>query len=336
MWTIRAGRGAEHVEAFLKHGLVAVDAGPSLLGQKSLEEVRRWWRAEHPEDSPNKIGAHAGQAHRYANVMRVGDEVLVFDPASRDYHVGTVTGECRHAPGVVGEADEMAVVRDVDWTSRVGRDGLSASTRNSLGSISTIFQPSDEARDEIRAALRGDRPAAAATTSTSDDGAAEEQAELSEIREDVAARSEELIKDLIARLDWSEMQDLVAAVLRAMGYKTRVSSPGRDRGTDVIASPDGLGLEPPRIKAEVKHRKGTMGAPEVRGFLGGLRKEDRGLYVSTGGFTQEARYEAERAEVPVALVDLAGLAELVVQHYEAMDGDGRALVPLQRLYWPVR
>lgn len=77
-----------------------------------------------------------------------------------------------------------------------------------------------------------------------------------------------------------------------------------------------------------------MGASDIRSFLGGLRGEDRGLYVSTGGFTKEAHYEAERAAVPVHLVNLDLLATLLVQHYDQMDNDGRALVPLIRFYWP--
>ncbi|WP_410493863.1 hypothetical protein [Endozoicomonas sp. 8E] len=44
-----------------------------------------------------------------------------------------------------------------------------------------------------------------------------------------------------------------------MGYKTRVSSKGPDRGVDVTAPPDDLGLTQPRIKAEVEHRTGSMG-----------------------------------------------------------------------------
>jgi predicted Mrr-cat superfamily restriction endonuclease len=43
------------------------------------------------------------------------------------------------------------------------------------------------------------------------------------------------------------MQELVAGILRAMGYKTLVSPAGADRGKDIIASPDGFGFEPPRI-----------------------------------------------------------------------------------------
>jgi restriction system protein len=65
-----------------------------------------------------------------------------------------------------------------------------------------------------------------------------------------------------------------------------------------------------------------------------MREGDRGIYVSTGGFAQEGKYEAERAERPVTLVDLDDLVALVVEHYEKMDIEARTLVPLKRLYWP--
>jgi restriction system protein len=89
------------------------------------------------------------------------------------------------------------------------------------------------------------------------------------------------------------MEELVAALLRAMGYKARVTPKGPDRGRDVVASPDGLGFQHPRVFAEVKHRpKDSMGAERIRSFLGGLREGDCGLYVSTGGYTKDAHYEA--------------------------------------------
>jgi restriction system protein len=157
---------------------------------------------------------------------------------------------------------------------------------------------------------------------------------LKEIRRDTIERSTEFIKDKILSLSPDEMEELVAAVLRAMGYRARVTPKGADRGLDVIASRDGLGLEEPRIKAEVKHKRKTpMGSQEIRSFLGGLRVGDRGVYVSTGGFSKDAKYEAERANIPITLVDLDDLARLVVDFYEAFDLDGRALIPLIRVYW---
>ena len=78
-----------------------------------------------------------------------------------------------------------------------------------------------------------------------------------------------------------DFQEIVAAILRAMGYKTRVAGDGPDRGVDIFASPDGLGLQEPRIFVAVKHRNGQMGAPAIRSFLGGREPGDRCLYVST-------------------------------------------------------
>jgi restriction system protein len=78
-----------------------------------------------------------------------------------------------------------------------------------------------------------------------------------------------------------------------------------------------IGLESPRIKVEVKHRKNTaMGFQELRSFIGGLRSDDRGLYVSIGGFTKDAKYEAERSNVPVTLIDIDGLLKLIIEHYD--------------------
>jgi len=85
----------------------------------------------------------------------------------------------------------------------------------------------------------------------------------------------------------------------------------------------------------VKHRGAQIGSQEIRSFLGALRPGDRGLYVSTGGYTKEAKYEADRSNIPVSLVDLDELAVLVVAHYEKFDLEGRALVPLVKVYWPV-
>lgn len=83
---------------------------------------------------------------------------------------------------------------------------------------------------------------------------------------------------------------------------------------------------------EVKQRNGSMGADELRKFLGGRRAGDRCLYVSTGGFTKEARYEAERANVPLTVISLPKLREFLLRHYESLDPSTRALAPLQRLY----
>lgn len=201
---------------------------------------------------------------------------------------------------------------------------LSPASKNSLGGIQTIFAVSDDVMGDLEAA--SDKPACApnAADDADDD-------------ETLAATYDngiELIKDRVNQLDWEDMERLVAGMLKAMGYCARVMPKGPDGGRDVVASPDALGLESPRIVAEVKHRKGAMGAPAVRSFIGGLRAGDRGLYVSTGGFTKEARYEADRANVPVRLLDLDAFVRHYVDAYDKADDDTRSILPLTRIWWP--
>lgn len=201
------------------------------------------------------------------------------------------------------------------------------SSKNSLGGIQTIFAVSDEVLADLEAST-GRKPSQA-PDEPKDDAANDE--------ETLAATYDngiELIKDRVNQLDWEDMERLVAGLLKAMGYCARVMPKGPDGGRDVVASPDALGLESPRIVAEVKHRKGAMGAPAVRSFIGGLRAGDRGLYVSTGGFTKEARYEADRANVPVRLLDLDAFVRHYVEVYDRVDDDTRSILPLTRIWWP--
>jgi restriction system protein len=152
--------------------------------------------------------------------------------------------------------------------------------------------------------------------------------------QDVSEKANELISDLVSRPAPYDFQDLVAAVLRAMGYKAVSSPPGRDRGIDIAVHPDTLGFERPRIKVQVKHRKESTKGPEMRSFLGALRAGDNGLYVSTGGFANDAKMEAGQSHEPVTILDRDGFIMLMLEHYEAMEPEFQSKVPLRKVWVP--
>lgn len=325
MWMVRAAAGGRLADEFKEQCVVAIgwdDVGDlSRYSDKSevLEVVKKEW----PDWSDGKVQSAASQLIRFRDQIKEGDRVITYDSSRRMYLVGTITGPYKHQPGVLSPFENTHAVK---WEGEVERDILTSSTRNRLGSTLTLFLVPDFAAEEIEAALKGGLVAPR-----------EEPEESSEeaLIEDVKDQSREYIKDKISRLDPYQFQDLVAGLLRAMDYKTRVSPPGADRGIDIIASPDGFGFEPPRIVVECKHRRGTsMGSQEIRSFLGGRHKDDKGLYVSTGGFTKDARYEAERANIPVTLMDLDDLVKAVIEQYENMDTETRLLLPLVKVYWP--
>lgn len=330
IWFVRAGVKAVHVDEFLTNGEVAIGWGKvgEIAAKTGDDEIQRRFRAAYPDKREGSVNVWLAQVKRFLREIRVGDEVVTYDPGQRTYFLGVVESDVTWRQG-----HDLPRVRKVKWSLRVRRDLLSTSTRNSLGSIATFFRVNNEASDELRtkavAIDATEEPEAAPT----DDKVTSDETML---REEVIEKAEQFIEDRIAALDWKEMQELVAGILRAMGHRTRVADAGPDRGVDIFASPDGLGLQEPRIFVEVKHRPGTTtGAQEVRSFLGGRQAGDRCLYVSTGGFTKDAKYEAERASVPMTLITLPQLRELLVEHYENLDPDVRTLVPMTRLYWPV-
>lgn len=330
-WFIRAGENAYLFEEFKSTQMIAIgwnEVGP-LEQTRHIDEVKKKLRKEYPDYKDGKVNITAGQLYRFAQEMKAGDLVVTYNPQTREYLIGEINSDYHYGEGMISDKSHY---RKVTWSGLVGRDVLTANTRNCLGSIMTLFALQSETVKELEHFLRQkhDEPFQPPPEETE-----KEQAELDTIKEDVIERAHEFIKDKFNHLDWEEMQSLVAGVLRGMGYKTRISVKGPDRGRDIIASPDGLGLQQPRIMVEVKHRKNAMGSNEIRSFIGGLRPGDQGVYVSTGGFTREAKYEAERSNIPVSLVDADLLVELINQHYDEFDSEAKSLMPLKKIYWPL-
>ncbi len=145
------------------------------------------------------------------------------------------------------------------------------------------------------------------------------------------ARSE--IEDYINALGPYAFQDLVAALLRGMGYYTPFVAPqGKDGGVDIFAYRDPLGSAAPRLKVQVKHREQKISVKEVRELVSLLTKEgDAGLIVSSGGFTSEAAAEIRRSSRHIEKIDLNDFIDMWKNHYDKMNEEDRRLMPLKRI-----
>lgn len=324
-WMIRAGEGGFAVSDFKELGLVAI-GWPELGQLKSGEakaHIEEALLKAYPGQSRGYYAMSASQIDRFINHIKKGDRAVTYDSARRVYHYGTIESDALYDAGKIAELPRY---RKVKWEAEISRDDLTSGTKNRLGGISTLFLIATESAEELAALAKGKPIAPAQNTE-------EPETETEVLAENVRKQSEELIKDRIVRLLPEQMEELVAGLLRAMGYKTRITPKGADRGVDILASRDGFGFEPPRIVVEVKHRKESMGSQEIRSFLGGRHKDDKGLYVSTGGFTKDARYEADRAQIPLTLIDIDALVQAVIEHYENFDNETKRLLPLTKIYW---
>ena len=142
------------------------------------------------------------------------------------------------------------------------------------------------------------------------------------------------IEEFVRRRGPYEFQDLVAALLRGMGYHTPFIAPkGRDGGIDIQAYSDPLGTVAPRIIAQVKQRPDTkVSVQEMRELAGLLRREgDIGLFVSTGGFTNEAASEAKSSSRHIEIMDIKRFIDLWKTHYLDMSEEDKSLLPLREI-----
>lgn len=143
------------------------------------------------------------------------------------------------------------------------------------------------------------------------------------------------IENRIQSLNAYEFQDLVAALLRGMGYYTPFVAPrGKDGGIDIMAYRDPLGTSSPRIQAQVKHRESSATAQEIRQLMGLLQKEgDVGIFISTGGFTSDAKISARVSHIHVELLDLTRFIALWQEFYDKMKEEDKSLLPLKPVFF---
>ena len=141
------------------------------------------------------------------------------------------------------------------------------------------------------------------------------------------------IKKFIATKTPYEFQDMVAALLRAMGYHTPFIAPkGKDGGIDIIAYVDPLGAQTPRIKVQVKHKPETViGAPDIRALLGVLRTGDIALFVTSGSFSPDAKNTATNSREFIRLIDGDDFIDMWQEYYSKMTDEDKNMLPLKRI-----
>lgn len=323
VWMIRAGNNNELVDVFVENSVVAV-GWPELgdLSEKSSRDsIKERYARVYEKRKDGRVNTDSAQLHTLVNRIKEGDLVLTYDKDAREYHVGTVVGPYQYESN--GTTEPYPHIRPIDWDNEtLSRDDFSTTAQNTLGGALTVFSLNN-CLSEIED-LRSGKPV----------GGDNEGEEGPPFIEEVEFRSEELISDIVADIDPFDLEELVAAVLRAMGYTAQTTQKGPDYGVDVIAHPDALGFEDPHVKVQVKHTKSPVGNEDIGRFLGTINDDQKGLYVSTGGYTKPALREVRGRGQNVTLLDRDDFIELLLEQYSKLEQEYKAMVPLKQVYIP--
>ena len=167
------------------------------------------------------------------------------------------------------------------------------------------------------------------TVDQDNDPAKENMIELETLEE----RAANGIREFLKNKNPYEFQDLVAALLKAMGYFIQSVAPrGKDGGIDIVAYVDPLGAQTPRIKVQVKHKPDTVtGASDVRALLGVLKTGDIALFVTSGTYSGDARHAASSGDKFIRLIDGDEFIEMWQSYYDKMTDEDKNMLPLKRI-----
>ncbi|MFP4636650.1 MAG: restriction endonuclease, partial [Nitriliruptoraceae bacterium] len=168
----------------------------------------------------------------------------------------------------------------------------------------------------------GTRPRAASDAELTSPATAETPTE--RLSEAVEKANGVVAEELLRRIREREpafLEDLVLELLTSMGYGGRDGAAEHlgqsgDQGLDGVIRQDALGLDRVYVQAKRYAVDSPIGRPEIQAFVGALQgaQADRGIFITTSRFTNDARDYAERVSTRLVLIDGWHLGGLMVRH----------------------
>lgn len=323
IWGIHAGAKGEADSLFLKKGYIAI--GWAGMGDMSnlptdWEKLKIIVRETYDNVKPGAIPNYAGQLKRFVHEMKKGDLVVYPSKIDKHMHLGEVIGDYQYSPSLDKIFPNQ---RKVKWLKTVPRTSFSQGALYEAGSALSVFQIRNYA-EEFLSAL--DEPGKTADP--------DEDETIAVVAEDIEQTTVDFVlKNLSKKLHGHPLEEFVADLLRAMGYRASTTQMSSDGGIDVIAHRDELGIHPPIIKVQVKSSEASIGRPPVSQLYGVVGANEVGLFITLGTFTKQAR-DFEKTKSNLRLVDGGELVGLILAHYQDLSPRYKALIPLKQIYVP--
>src|SRR5215469_1123788 len=221
-WGIHAGKTGDAESLFEKKNVVAIgwEQMGDLSGLKTREDFKKKYEQTYPGVKPGAIPVSAGQLYRFVRELKIGDIVIFPLKREADIWLGRVTGEYKYSA-----SESYPNLRSVEWLKKFPRTRFSQGALYEIGSAMSFFQVKNYA-DEFQAALEG-----VAVAAPSVEG---EDETISVVADDIEQQSRDFVlKQIHQKLKGHGLAEFVGHLLNLMGYKTKVSEPGPDRGIDI-------------------------------------------------------------------------------------------------------
>ena len=307
---------------FLKGNVIAIgwkEIGDLRLIDGDREAFKDKYVLTYPGSKRGSIATAAGMLYRFCYEVQVGDYVVFPSKSNREVNIGVVDSDYFYDPSQA----EYVQTRKVKWLKHLPRLFFSQGALYEIGSAMSFFAVKNYA-DEYLAAL--DKGFKKSTTANDED------ITVGATAEDIIENTKDFIlKELSRQLKGYDLEQFVADLLRAMGYRTTVSPQGGDSGIDITAYKDEL---PPRILVQVKSQDSDIRETTIQSLKGAMREGDYGLFVTLSNYTKNAQKYLDSTPI-IRGINGTELVDLVLKYYEDLSEKYRKMIPLKRVYIPV-
>ncbi|SEA88893.1 restriction system protein [Pseudobutyrivibrio sp. ACV-2] len=304
---------------FINENLIGIgwdDYGNASTIQPSREAFKERYSQVYKDAKPMSIANSAGMIYRFVHEIEIGDYVIFPAKIDRQIYIGEIVSDYNYE----ADAPIYRNRRKVKWLKVVPRTSFSQAALYEIGSFLTLFTVKNNA-DEFMAVLQGKTY-----------NAYEEDDTIGVTAEDIIENTKDFIlKELSRQLKGYDLEDFVANLLQAMGYRTKVSANGGDSGIDIIAYKDEL---PPRILVQVKSVDGDIKESVLQSLKGAMREGDYGLFVTLSNYTKNALNYLDNTPI-IRGINGTELVELVLKYYDQLDDRYQDMIPLKKVYIPV-
>lgn len=309
---------------FLQKDVIAIgwkDIGDLSKIEAERDAFKEKYAQVYPNAKKGSIANGAGMLYRFACEVQIGDYVIFPSKIDRKINIGIVESNYEYNP----DAFEYVQQRKVKWLKHLPRTAFSQGALYEVGSAMSFFSIKNYS-DEYLAALEKNFKKEETNNSAEEDESVGATAD-----EIIESTKDFVLKELSKNLKGYDLEQFVADLLRAMGYRTTVSAHGGDSGIDITAYKDEL---PPRILVQVKSQDGDIKEATIQSLKGAMREGDYGLFVTLSDYTKNAQKYLESTPI-IRGINGTELVDLILKYYEELSEKYRKMIPLKMVYIPV-
>ena len=332
VWMVRAGQHGEREDFALNNGVAIVGwyQMPDMASFTSREALQEVYAKVYPDAKPKKMTIHVSQLWFFRDRIQEGDIVVLPLKSRSSIAFGRIVGPYRYRGDFPTYAQHT---RAVEWVRiDVPRGDIGRDLLFSFGAALTVCRISRaNAEQRVTAIIKGSRdPSLSSPPSPLGGGDGEDDPQIN-----VETYAKDQIRErLSAQYSGHGFGSLMAAILKAQGYKVRESTPGADGGVDIVAGSGFMGFDPPRLCVQVKSQASPIDVGVLRELQGVMKNygAEHGLLFSWGGFKESVYREARTLFFEIRLWDSNQFIDALFEAYDRLAEDIQADIPLKKIW----